>query len=344
MSSRLLLIYIVALLLAGCQQPAKLTGVKSVQSSASVGRAMWLRTIDDEDIRTTIGSGNVVSLTGAVGFMHGRPINWEDLRSSMMELIGGRALAEYVLDSGLKRRLKQRGLIVDEELIDGERTLFTASVSPDLNEAERLLVQVRREQKLGDLRFQRLLERNAGLRLLVQNHVQVVPSVVRKAYDYQYGPRYQARLIVVASLDQASNIVQRARGGDSFIQLVDQYSTDASRHQEGLLSPIRPSDTTWPVAIRSTIVQMAPNQISDPILLDHGFGVLKLEEHLEAQKVSFEDVKERLAQRARLGIERMHMQRLARELLREADLTITDSALSKSWAEHKALILAETSP
>ncbi len=61
----------------------------------------------------------------------------------MVELSGGEALAEYVVDVNLSRRLQQRGLRVDDQMVRAERAIFTASVSSDPNEAERLLQHVR---------------------------------------------------------------------------------------------------------------------------------------------------------------------------------------------------------
>ena len=286
---------------------------------------------------TTTSQNTPRTNVAAVASLRGTPVTMDHLRRSLIELGGGEALAEVVLDLGLRRRLQQRGESISDEQIREERRIFTSSAATDPNDAERILQRVRREQNLGDHRFGRLLWRNAALRMLVREKIVVPDAAVRQAYDYEYGPRYNARLIVVDSLGEASRIVNRARAGESFIDLAIRHSTDASRAAGGLVPPIRPTDTTWPGAIREQIVAMQVGQFSDPIILGQSFAILKLEEHIPAQNVRYEDVEPQLQQRARLGIERMHTQRLAREIVLEADrdLTIMERALKVSWDQQK---------
>ncbi len=170
------------------------------------------------------------------------------------------------------------------------------------------------------------------------------PSIVQKAYDYEHGPRHEARLIVVEALNKAADVVRRARAGESFAELATLHSTDDSRAAGGQLDPIRTGDTTWPQAVRAAVSQLEPGQVSDPILLEGSFAVLKLQRRIEAHPVPFDQVEADLTRRARRGVERTHMQRLARQFLRDAQLILTDSALSKSWQRRKALMLGESRP
>ena len=48
-----------------------------------------------------------------------------------------------------------------------------------------------------------MLWRNAALRTLVQDQVEVPDALVRKAYNFQFGPRYHVRLILVEALAEA---------------------------------------------------------------------------------------------------------------------------------------------
>ncbi len=261
----------------------------------------------------------------------------------MIELAGGEAIAEVVIDLGLRRRLQQRGETVTDDHVRRERAIFTSAVAADPNDAVRLLHRVRRAQKLGDHRYGQLLWRNAAMRLLVSDQVQVSDAAVRKVYDYEYGPKYRIRLIVVDSMGEASGIVNRARSGASFVDLAVRKSTDESRAQGGLQDLISPHDTTWPAAIREQVATMQVGDVSDAVVLDQGFGIVKLEEQQTAQQVRYEDVEAQLRQRTRLGIERMYMQRLAREIVIEADrdLTIMDRALMHSWEIQKKAMWGE---
>ena len=91
--------------------------------------------------------------------------------------------------------------------------------------------------------------------------------------------------------------------------------------------------------IRAALTQLQPGQVSDPVALDKGFGVLKLERKVEGSSVPFDDVKGELAQQVRRRVERIAMQRLGRTILSESEVVILDPALQKSFNEQKKQVL-----
>jgi parvulin-like peptidyl-prolyl isomerase len=179
------------------------------------------------------------------------------------------------------------------------------------------------------------LRRNAGLRLLVQASVKVGDEQLQHAFFLRYGARYETRLIVVKTLREATSVVGALKKGESFIDLATERSTDISRNQGGLLPPISPADQNYPQAVRAAVVKLKPGQISDPIALENGFAVLRLERKKEARNVQFDDVKEELRPLVRRRTERVHMQQLARELLTASDLVVLDRGLRGSWDQYR---------
>ena len=179
-----------------------------------------------------------------------------------------------------------------------------------------------------------LLTRNAGLRLLVQDDVEISDAAIDQAYWFEYGPRYEARLIVTDSFQEAAGLVRRARQGESFIDLAIAHSKDLSRAQGGLIGPISPVDPTYPQVVRTTLQLLVPGEVADPVALEEGFAVLRLERKIEGQDVELDDVKDVLARRVRRRVERMLMQRLARTMLGEADVIVLDPGLHNSWKRH----------
>jgi len=268
-------------------------------------------------------------------YVNGKPVSWRDFTPSLVEHAGGRILAELVLDRQIDSRLAARGLTVTSEKMDAERVLMQQALHSDPNEAERLLTRLRRRRGLGPARFGRLLERNAALRLLVQDQVQVTDAALRQAHAIRYGPRYEARLIVVDSPQAASKVVREADAGRSFVELVMEHSTDSSRANGGMIGPISLADPAYPKAIRQTLDGLDPGGIGRPVALERGFAVMKLERKSEAQNVPFDDVKEALVDQVRRQAERRLMERLARTLLDEANVVVRDPTLRTSWDQHK---------
>ena len=271
----------------------------------------------------------------AIAFINSQPLTWADLHTAMVEAAGGQAVVELVLERGVQHRLEDRNLKLTPELIAQEQKVFTDAFSSDPDQAQRLLNELRIRRGLGEQRYKSLLARNAGLRLLVQDQVKISDTLIQQAYDNRYGPRYEARIIVVETFSQAGEVVKKAKAGESFIDMAIKLSTDSSRAQGGLMPPISPADPTYPQAVREALTALQPGRISDPVALERGFAVLQLVRKIEGPAVKFDDVKEALSRGVRRQVEEMHMSQLARAIITEADVVVLDPTLERSWSQQK---------
>ena len=84
--------------------------------------------------------------------------------------------------------------------------------------------------------------------------------------------------------------------------------------------------------MRSAAAQLAPGQVSDPVVLDSGFAVLRREPgddgRASIEAPSFEESRGLLARDARLRQERLLMERLARSLAEEASVRTLEPGLT----------------
>lgn len=271
-----------------------------------------------------------------VAYVNGQPLGWSDLRPALVESSGGQVVAELVLGRMVDRSLSERGQAVGPQQVEQERQLLAKTLHDDPDQAQRLLQQLRDGRGLGEYRFGRFLIRQAGLRMLVQDQVQLSEAAVRQAYELEHGRRYESRLIVVPSLAVAADLARRVRSGESFIDLAIAHSTDRSRVQGGMLGPISPVDPTYPQAIRTTLAGLEEGQVSDPVVLDDGFALLRLERILEGDGIEFERVEAGLRDRVRRRVEQMLMQQRAGAMLSEADVIILEPRLQEAWRLHRA--------
>ncbi len=332
MARNLFVIVILNFTLAGCQSDNPGGGA----GTGSTGNANFQSNAATGDSPTT----------RVLAYLDGRPIGHNDLQASLYEASGGQVLAETILDRRIDLRLTQRGLSLTPARIEAEKTAMLKSLDPNNDDqAVRLLRELRRRRGLGDLRFGQLLRRNAAMRLLVQDEVQITDNELNQAYAIEYGPRYEVRLITVENLSMASQISRRARGegvpAESFIEMAVRSSTDPSRVQGGLLAPVSPADGTWPDGIRKAVEQLEEGRVSDPIAIEKGFAVIKLERKIPARPMPLETVRADLTARVRRNTERVLMQRLARTMLNEVELIVTDRTLRESWAQQKELMFQE---
>jgi parvulin-like peptidyl-prolyl isomerase len=272
---------------------------------------------------------------GPVAYVNGQPVTWSQIQTPLIEAGGGQVLVELVMDRSLEQRLAERSLRVSEQDIQAEERLLGETLSRDADQASRLLRELRNRRGLGDWRYAKLLWRNAAMRMLVQPEVVVNDATLQQAYEIRYGARYEARLIVANQAGEANAIVRRARDGAVFSDLAVQHSIDSSKANGGRIDPINPADPSWPEGVRDAIVKLQPGEVSDPILMDNGYAILRLERKIDAQAVRFDDVRDQLARHARRDVEQGLMQRLARTTVAESNVTVLDPALSKSWAAQR---------
>ncbi|MCX5660157.1 MAG: peptidyl-prolyl cis-trans isomerase [Planctomycetota bacterium] len=321
------------LALAGCQGSPSSTAAPRTPASSKPGSSAHST--------STVPAPPTFRADQPLAVLDGKSISFAELGQPLLEASGGEVLSELVLDSQIRLRLEQRAVALTPALIDAERKLMALALDPDADAGQRLLKELRERRGLGERRFDMLLVRNAGMRLLVQGDVQVTDSALRQAFDYQYGPRYEARLITVANLQAAGEILDKLRGGALFADLAATSSTDSSRAQGGLLSPLSAADPTYPEAVRLSLAKLEVGQVSDPIVLEGGFAIVKLERKIAGKEAKFDDVKGSLQDGVRRQVERLQMERLARTILREADLVVLDPGLQKSWARQKRLLATQ---
>lgn len=275
------------------------------------------------------------ALSKPIGYLKGQPIRAEQLQAQLAESAGGQVLFEYVLDARIAEKLKAQDIKISEDQIKYEEKLMLEGLDKDINQAQRVLTELRNRRGLGPVRFRELLYRNAALRQLVP-----IPSpektsemMVRQEYEIYYGTRYEVRIIVVESLGKAQEVLGRLRTGETFVDLAVQMSTDSSRQQGGLLSPFNTLDESYPKGIREFLPRMTVGQVSDPISLgdDKVYALVRLERKIEGNKPNFDDVKNQLTQSVILRIQRVEMDQMVRAMMSEAQVTLTSNLYIWAW-------------
>jgi hypothetical protein len=263
--------------------------------------------------------------------VEGRIVDWGELRPLLNEAAGSDVLAEVILDRMLARELHDAGILITAEELDAERALFYDTLSDDPDVAARLARQVRARQGLGPTRLDRLLKRNAALRALVRDRVEINDEAVRRMYDIVHGPKRQARLIIAPTLNDAQAAINRANAGELFADVAVDVSTDSSAARGGLLEPISRADASYPQAMREALWALVPGELSRPVFLSDNYAVLSLVRVVDGDGADFYAVRPDLERLVRLNQERILMDELARRLLTEASITIIDDKIKWSW-------------
>lgn len=281
-----------------------------------------------EPAATTAPSAAPASAPVAV--IDGRVLDWRAFGPLVAEASGGPVLEEVVLEWRCETECAKAGVTVGGELVLAEERRVLESLDQDPERAMRLLQSLKARQGLGPLRWQALLRRNAMLRALVAKDIVLDEAVIEQARDSLVGPRRDARLIVVADLVAAERVRAALRDGASFPELAARESVDASAPRGGLVTGVTRRDAGYPSSFREALFALAPNAISDPLLVEDRFMIVQMLAESTPPAIEAAELDRRARDRARIAQERVAMERLADRLLRTTSLSIFDEAAKNS--------------
>lgn len=273
-----------------------------------------------------------------LAYVAGQPVSAGEMFPRLLSYAGGQALSQIILDKQIDRQLGQRRLIISPDLIEAEKQELLSELSSDPDEAVRLLKDLRQSRGVTNDRFNQTLRRNAALRALTREQVNVTDQDLLMAFDIQHGDRYEARIITTQTLGQMKKIIAQLGQGASFIDLAIASSTDTSSAQGGLMPLISGADPSYPAAVRNVLVALKPGEVSHPIALDNNYAILKLERKIDGDNVKFDDVKKALTLSVQRQQQQTQMRLLARTLLQESDVVVLDPVLKESWDRQKAMM------
>ncbi len=342
---------VAAAVLAGCAQQTPPTRDQALAGLVEPGRTEQPRRADTAPPPALID--NV-------------PVTHEELHTRLAEAAGAVALEEIILDRALERAVAEAGVTITPELVDAERGVLLVALTQEARltpeQAESMLEAMRRGRGLGPERFAALLRRNAQLRALVQPRVQVTEQEVDRAVAIEFGPRYRCRVIqqenereaaqtrahIEASLRPMEDFRKTpeeiaaekskplpAERVEAAVALMGQWAVRVSRHETaprgGQVAELSPADESFPASVRAMLPRLRPGEISPVIATDQGCWLVVVEEALPAQAAPTVADRARVRARVQARRERMEMDRLARELLDGATVTVFDRGLRWSW-------------
>jgi parvulin-like peptidyl-prolyl isomerase len=227
-------------------------------------------------------------------------VNGEDIRRDALAAACVDRFGEDVLEGLVNKRLiehhcKNRNISVSEAEMNAEIERMAARFKIG---RVQWLEMLEKERGINEQQYTRdILWPTLALRKLAADQLQVTDQQVQQAYESQFGEAVKARLIVVASKEEAEKLHRQLvdRPAD-FARLAMASSIDInSASIGGLIQPIRRH--VGDPAIEQAIFALEPNQISAIIPIADQFAILKCEGRVPAREVPLEAVKAELVER-----------------------------------------------
>jgi parvulin-like peptidyl-prolyl isomerase len=225
-----------------------------------------------------------------VATVNGSTISRDELAALCMKRCGDDVLDSVVNKSLILQACQAQQIVVTQKQVDDEIEQIAAKFSLSTPLYLKLIQDQRDivpEQYMSDVIWPML-----ALRALARDKVQVTQSDIDKAFQAEFGPKIQVRMIAMTDADKANKIYQDAKANpDSFKLLAKQHSEDpSSASVEGLLPPIRRYGGDD--MIEKVAFSLQPNQISELFQVGNMHVCLQCVRHINPTPPSVEQITE----------------------------------------------------
>ncbi len=227
--------------------------------------------------------------------VNGEDIRREALAAACVDRFGEETLEGMVNKHLIEHHCRNRNISVTDAELSAEIDRMAARFKIG---RQQWLQMLEKERGINEQQYTRdILWPTLALRKLAADRLQVSDQQVQEAYEAQFGEAVKARLIVVATREEAEQLHrQLAANPDDFARLAMQKSQDVnSASIGGLIQPIR--HHVGDPDIEREVFALEPNQISPIIPVADQFAILKCENKEPPRAVPLESVRSELVER-----------------------------------------------
>jgi parvulin-like peptidyl-prolyl isomerase len=210
---------------------------------------------------------------------------------------------------------------------------------------------------LDDLRS-RLLE-EAVFQEVLRDRIKLTDDQVKKYFDdnpaqFEEPEMVRASHILIATVDpagtpmtieekkakkkMAEDLLKRAQGGEDFTKLAKEYSDDPSAKETG--GEFTLPRARMPVEFAAAAFSLKTNQVSDLVVIEDGYHIIKLSEKIPAKKMEFAKISPQLKE----YLEAQEMEKILPEtyakLKKDSNVQILDDQLRMLEEAHVAMPVA----
>ena len=218
--------------------------------------------------------------------VNGEQITRQDLARECLKRYGEEVLESIVSKHLIWQACQQQNIVITEQDVEDEITRMAAKWGLS---AERYLQMLYEERDLTPEQYRReIVWQTLALRRLVREQIEVTPEELRRAFEAEYGPRVQARMISHSSRQKAEEIrAQAAARPDDFGTLAKDFSEDQhSASARGVIPPIRKH--LGDANLERIAFGLREGEVSPVISVGNQYIILLCEKHIPETVISSE--------------------------------------------------------
>jgi parvulin-like peptidyl-prolyl isomerase len=303
-------------------KPAKKAGAKPAAASSDKPQA------DDPQSRKL----------EIMAVVNGEPITREDLARDCLRQYGEEVLESLVNKQLIVEHCKAHNIGVSRKEVEAEIDRMAERFGLPTDQWLKLLQE---ERHITPTQYAKdIIWPTLALRKLAGERLNISKEEIQQAYESQYGPAVQARLIVCSNRKRAEQIrAQALKNPEDFATLAKQHSEDvASASSGGFIQPIRKH--VGDAALEQAAFALRPGEVSEVLKLGDQYVILKCESHIPPTRKPLEEVRQALEDTIRDRKLREVSDELFRELQAQARVEniFNDPAKRKKYPGVAAMI------
>lgn len=250
-------------------------------------------------------------------------ISKEELYQAMKQASGSKILYSLIIEKIAVAS------VTDKDAIDKDVNEFIASRKTSAGGEKEFLESIKKYGYETEIAFRNAVYANRALTKAIESKTTITDEEVAKAYE-TWEPSITASHILVADEALANDIIKQLKDGGDWNALAAQHSTDNSnKNNGGSLGTFKASVMVPEFA--KALAEMKAGDISQtPVKTSFGFHIIKLEN--KAEKGSLEDEKENIKKEliANKTNDPIHQQKIVQDMLKNANIEITDASLKEA--------------
>lgn len=278
-----------------------------------------------------------------IATLNDKPIGRSEFVRMLIDAHGLQLMQLVLVREAARQEASKQGIAITPADIEREYDITAHAEHLNGKDVE-ALTPARREQIIEEWTRSRgvsrveltvAMEKQAILRKIATPLVaekKIDDARIEREFQRTYGERVEIRHIQFDNPRVAVQIQERLANGESFEQLVADYSQNSlTKIRQGLMPAFSEKDDSVPPILAAAAFQLEPGKVSNPIEVEGYYHILKLERRIPAESITIDEVRDKLDRTLRGRMIDAKMEELGRRLLLGSTLKIEDTRLREQY-------------
>ncbi|MEH7251849.1 peptidyl-prolyl cis-trans isomerase [Neobacillus niacini] len=204
--------------------------------------------------------------------------------------------------------------MIDQKVVKEMAAKYKINVSDEDVEREYRILQTTysspgENKKTTEAKWKEHIRNSLLQEEILTRDVKVSEKEMKAYYEankelFDIPPAYHLSHIIVKSSEEAEKAIKELAQGSSFSTLAMEKSIEEfSANEGGDIGFVLEGEERFPIEYLQVAKQLKEGAWSEPIKVDQGYAIVKLEKEVKGQKYSYEDVKQQI--RREIALEQM---------------------------------------